>query len=322
MNIEAIRQLLADQTMLNQEEEKENPNENKIVAQIVRERLTKLVQQEGNFNSMNSELGPSNKPNRPATVYTQALHGGIDIVKGITGLFPNTEFHLKDEGYDGIVRKDSFCGPGTNLNKRLQNFNSQTGTYDKVLTPPNNQLDEGCMSHDIQYSVHKNKKGRHNADRELIAHANKVITNPKSTKKQKFNAGLVKAVMKGKLMLGLGNLIDDQNYLEDRLNKIMREEDYANISSSQTNAGKGQLSSLGQRSAKSLDASHLDIRLSRSDSPSQGREFNQEIEIAERSHASSVNSQQMDREQIRDKLDMMIRNVINEEYEGGCDSCY
>jgi hypothetical protein len=264
--LEQLKQLISNDQM----EENKPYNENKIIAETVRNRLQKLVSQEGNFNSNASELGPSNNPNRPLNIYDEDIYkrqprkvphipnispfnaqeqmrqdleenmeGGIDIVKGITGLFPNTEFHIRDQGDDGIIRKSSFCGPGTKLDKRLENFNPKTGEYTNIITDPINQLDQGCMLHDIEYSKHTDKEGRHNADRELIKYADKVLQNPKSTTTQKRNANIVKAVMKGKLLLGLGNLIDDQNYLEDRLNKIIRNDGYANIRSSQTNAGKG-----------------------------------------------------------------------------------
>lgn len=228
--LQLIKDLIANEEVL-------PPNENKIVAMTVRDRLQKLVAQEGNFNSSISELGPSNNPNRPI----RDMEGGIDIVKGITGLFPNREFHIRDQGDDGVTRKASFCGPGTQLQKRLENFNPQTGEYDSVITPPINNLDKGCMEHDIAYSKHSDLKGRHDADRELIKYADKVLKDPKSTTTQRRNANIVKAIMKGKLLLGVGNLIDDQNYLEDKLNKIIRNDNYANIRSSQTNAGKGSM---------------------------------------------------------------------------------
>lgn len=298
--LEQLKQLISNDQM----EENTPYNENKVIAQTVRDRLTKLVAQEGNFNSNSSELGASNNPNRPVNRYHEDIYkrqphraphipkvspfnvqnqirqdleknlnirqdpdddlkrrtdldnyyksrkdleenlkmeGGIDIVKGITSIFPNTEFHLRDQGDDGIVRKASFCGPGTKLDKRLENFNPQTGEYTRVITDPINQLDKGCMLHDIEYSKHSDKQGRHDADRELIKYADKVLQNPKSTTIQKRNANIVKAVIKGKLLLGVGSLIEDQNYLEDRLNKIIRNDNYANISSSQTDAGKGSM---------------------------------------------------------------------------------
>jgi len=152
------------------------------------------------------------------------MKGGFDIVKGITSLFPSTEFHLYDVGYDQKFRKDSFCGPGTQLNKRIEGL-KENGSYTRVLTPPNNKLDSYCMKHDIAYHVHKDKEGRHRADEKLINQANEIILDPETSFTQRMNARLTKNILKTKLSFGLGK-IDNEIYgacldcmIHDEINK-------------------------------------------------------------------------------------------------------
>lgn len=114
--------------------------------------------------------------------------------------FPNLpEMHLVDQGSDGNIRRSSFCGPFSKLDKRLSNFNRETGTYDSIITPPINQLDSGCLQHDIAYVKNKDVPTRNLADQDLIDVANSVISNPNSTWIQKTNAKLVRRIMQYKI---------------------------------------------------------------------------------------------------------------------------
>jgi hypothetical protein len=205
---------------------------NKNIRLKIKQILQNQVNEVGNGNSPNSSLGggclkcvlnpqtggcmycPLGRPCRNCPYRNNKNVGGkFDIVKGITGLFPNKEFHLRDQGNDGKMKKASFCGPGTQLKKRLINFNPETGEHTGIQpwSMPINELDEGCYKHDVAYT-NKNIDVRHKADKELVAHADKVINNPNSTKTQRFNARLVKKIIQFKLMLGVGELFDE---LED-----------------------------------------------------------------------------------------------------------
>ena len=94
--------------------------------------------------------------------------------------------------------------PNTNLKKRLKDFESETGNYKEIITPPINKLDKGALEHDILYSIHKDLTNRHKADKKLIKIAEEVLNDNTSTKIQKFNAGLVKFILESKVKLGIG----------------------------------------------------------------------------------------------------------------------
>lgn len=127
---------------------------------------------------------------------------GGDIVKIINKLFPKTEFHTVDQADDGKVRKASFCGPGTQLNRRLENYDSENRTYSKVNTPPINKMDRGCLEHDLDYGKYKDLKNRHASDERLIKVAEEVLKDPKSTAIQKANAFTIKNILKAKVAFG------------------------------------------------------------------------------------------------------------------------
>ena len=122
-----------------------------------------------------------------------SLKGGLDIQKFLTKTFPNTEIHIP--GYH-------FCGPGSRLDKRLKNFNPETGENDGFVTPPINQLDSGCFEHDIAYTKSSDIDERHKADRKLIEIADSVLKNKKSTLRQKLEATITKRLLQGKLLFG------------------------------------------------------------------------------------------------------------------------
>jgi hypothetical protein len=130
---------------------------------------------------------------------------GFDIVHAINKIVPeNIEFHTIDQDLDGNIKKSSFTGPNTNLKKRLKGYVKNTGEYDTIITPPINKLDTGAMKHDLAYSKYKDLTNRHIADNKLIKIAEEVLNDNNSTTIQKFNAGLVKTILKGKIKLGVG----------------------------------------------------------------------------------------------------------------------
>lgn len=88
----------------------------------------------------------------------------------------------------------SYCGPGTKLRERLLRGDA-----------PINKLDKHCKTHDMTYSIFKEKKDRHVFDKQLQDEAFKIANDPKSTVREKIDAGLVGSVMLGKRKLGLGH---------------------------------------------------------------------------------------------------------------------
>ena len=107
---------------------------------------------------------------------------GGDIVSVINKA--GKEFHVP--GYN-------FCGPGTNLSKRLD-------SNDNPITKPVNGIDRACMKHDITYRDNKDLATRHVADARLIGDLN-ALDNLKLT--EKFTRGFIKNAMKSKIMFGL-----------------------------------------------------------------------------------------------------------------------
>ena len=57
----------------------------------------------------------------------------------------------------------SFCGPGTNLDKRLDEADNP-----KPWSRPKNRVDEVCMKHDIDNGNSTILDEKHEADREML----------------------------------------------------------------------------------------------------------------------------------------------------------
>jgi hypothetical protein len=91
------------------------------------------------------------------------------------------ELHLP--GYD-------YCGPFIKLDERLARGDL-----------PINKLDAGCKEHDIFYRDHKDTKGRHVADKDLENIAKERIF---ASVRERVDAALVTAAMKGKRFFGMG----------------------------------------------------------------------------------------------------------------------
>lgn len=129
---------------------------------------------------------------------------GFDVVDVINKISPtNTEFHLDCKGSDGEVKKCSFLGPNTNLKKRLKDYDSETGSYSEVLTPPVNALDSLALEHDVAYSS-KDLSVRHQADRVLLDGARAIANDPNEDAHTRRQAQIVDWIISAKLKLGLG----------------------------------------------------------------------------------------------------------------------
>ncbi len=111
-------------------------------------------------------------------------HGG-DFVNFINTLIPG-EKHLPGH---------SFTGPGTNLEKRLNE-----DLPPKDWSKPINRVDQAAYKHDLAY-MNGNKEVRQIADQEMIEELNN-ISNP--TFREKLERLVVIPILKTKKFLGLG----------------------------------------------------------------------------------------------------------------------
>lgn len=106
------------------------------------------------------------------------------VVNKAVDILP-AEFHLPG-GYQ-------YCGPGTNLAKRLRRGD-----------PGINKLDAACKQHDIAYAKYSDNKSRAVADRALADRAWERVKASDSSFKEKAAAWLVTNVMKAKTKFGGG----------------------------------------------------------------------------------------------------------------------
>lgn len=86
-----------------------------------------------------------------------------------------------------------FCGPGTNLKKRLARNDQGV-----------NKLDQSCRVHDIAYNQNTSLDSRHKADRELMERAWERVKAKDSSIGEKVAAWGVTNAMKAKVKLGMG----------------------------------------------------------------------------------------------------------------------
>jgi len=113
------------------------------------------------------------------------LRLGGDIASWINNKFPNKEFHLP--GY-------RYCGPGTNLNKRLDEDDIPTSGNEPV-----NAIDNVCYNHDLAYKYNKDLEMRQLADVNAIHELNNLEN---LTLSERFSRGLIKTLLKGKIFVG------------------------------------------------------------------------------------------------------------------------
>lgn len=119
---------------------------------------------------------------------TISKHG----INAALNYLPLPELHLLDGS-----KKYSFCGPFTDLKKRVE-FDKE-GNIVKVITPPINELDAGCFLHDIAYEKYKDIDKRNIADDDLLKVANQVLNDVNVSNKDKWNAFIVKNIMNFKI---------------------------------------------------------------------------------------------------------------------------
>ncbi len=132
------------------------------------------------------------------------LHGGkLDIQKFSTNL-PGLPW-AKYSGEKHLFGHN-FTGPGTNLDKRLNDDDEPVSN-----SKPINRIDEAALKHDIFYRDHSDIKERHQADLEMIEELNN-IKNP--TFREKVERVIVIKMLKAKMKLGMG--IADELHKEFR----------------------------------------------------------------------------------------------------------
>ena len=110
------------------------------------------------------------------------------------------------------IAKYSYCGPGTNLNKRLDGNNRP-----KQGEEPINRVDSACLRHDIKYSKYNDIRERQKADIDLIQDLNE-IRNP--TIGERLGRTLTKSGMKAKILFG--GTINWSDQLADELHKPVK----------------------------------------------------------------------------------------------------
>lgn len=120
---------------------------------------------------------------RSSRQQTVRRKGGRGLLNTLINKLP---FELHIPGYQ-------YCGPGTNLEKRL--LRGDTGV---------NLLDKACKEHDIAYSQTKEIDQRHKADKILEETATKRMKASDAKLSEKMAALGVKGAMKIKRKLGMG----------------------------------------------------------------------------------------------------------------------
>lgn len=110
-------------------------------------------------------------------------HSGQGLINSVINKLP-IELHIP--GYQ-------YCGPGTNLQKRLARGD-----------PGINALDAACKQHDIAYSKSNNLEDRHTADKILQEAALSRINSKSASAGEKRAAWIVKNSMNLKRKFGMG----------------------------------------------------------------------------------------------------------------------
>ena len=126
---------------------------------------------------------------------------GVGLLNSVINALP---FELHVPGYQ-------FCGPGTQLAKRL-------ARGDRGVNP----LDAACRQHDIAYSQSNELVNRHAADRDLDEEARKRITASDSTLGERLAAATVWAAMKAKTKLGWTHQIGFEDLVREMVESDCR----------------------------------------------------------------------------------------------------
>ena len=104
-----------------------------------------------------------------------------------------------------------YCGPHNPLEKQV--IYDQKGNILRYIQPPTGKTDEICVQHDVDYTLARNLKDKHIADKKMIDSINKLPYNQKQ-----WGTFLVKNIISSKKKLGLGNDFT-MNDLSEELNK-------------------------------------------------------------------------------------------------------
>jgi hypothetical protein len=128
---------------------------------------------------------------------------GKGLVNTMLRKLPLPEMHLKlpsntqsEQVPNGSFNQKhtySYCGPGTKVQKRMQEG------YQGV-----NSLDRACKSHDIFYSQYPKTKDRNHADDILAKRASEIALDPNEPEYVRRDAKLVNSIMAGKSYLSFG----------------------------------------------------------------------------------------------------------------------
>jgi hypothetical protein len=97
------------------------------------------------------------------------------------------------------LKKDGYCGPNTNLQKRLDSNLNQKPGYEPI-----NKVDEVCMRHDINYMLPDEGLGtRHEADKIMLDELDR-LKNKDLSWQEWFGKYFTKPIIGLKYKLGLG----------------------------------------------------------------------------------------------------------------------
>lgn len=169
-------------------------------------RVYKTLKGYSNYNTSK----PSNvltEENRKYIKYLKSLTNkkhGSGLLNSMLKNLPLPEMHLSlpnkvqcekvDNGSFNNTGKYSYCGPGTKVQKRLQEG------YEGV-----NSLDKACKDHDIYYSKYKSTKDRNKADDILANIASKIALDENEPEYEREHAKIVTAIMAAKSKFGMGS---------------------------------------------------------------------------------------------------------------------
>ena len=131
----------------------------------------------------------------------------IDIHKAIGKLpiMPKRGFVLPNMNY---------CGAYNPLHKQL--IYDKNGNILRYIQKPSGNTDAICAQHDVDYTLAKNLKDKHDADEKMIKSINELPYN-----QQQYGTFLVKNIIRSKRKLGLG--VEDHNkILSEELHKSKR----------------------------------------------------------------------------------------------------
>ncbi len=161
-------------------------------------------------NNIEEIYSKNNKPMVTGTCSTcgrklyQFIKKGKGVINTLLNKIPIPELHLslpKDVPSENIkdgsfnkTGKYSYCGPGTKLNKRLNEG------YKGV-----NDLDMACLKHDLAYNEYGDTENRNIADNELAQEANRLANDMNQPSYVRKDAKKVAALMSTKSYLGMGN---------------------------------------------------------------------------------------------------------------------